>query len=209
MGGADLSSYLIHEASARSDKKKRRDRAVDYVDGILYAKDRGVIITGRRHNEPSLGGKKVVRFTRDTDPWFYLRAQKALRSSASSSKPYQDITTLKDYLFRYDRGAFWTGRYAFRYFLLPLTWFTRFILDYLLHTRVMYQALHASGQSNQYIIQDLAIPIDKTEEFVEWLDNEFELYPLWLCPLKIDDRRRKRTFHPSVRNQDLIINIGV
>lgn len=189
-------------------EEKNTDEKVDYLDGILYSKTSGVIITGRRHSEPSLGGKKVVRFTRDNDPWFYLHAEKVLKSSSKATEPYQDVTALKDYLFRYDRGAFWTGRYAFKYFLVPFTWFTRLILDYFMHTRVMYHALHKSGQSDLYIIQDLAIPWSRTEEFINWLNEEFGLYPLWLCPLKIDGERTS-TFHPTATKRDLMINVGL
>ena len=189
-------------------KEKSTDEGVDYLDGILYSKTSGIIVTGRRHNEKSIGNKKLVRYTRADDPWFYLHTQDVLKESPNPLEPYNDVTVLNDYLFRYDRGAFWTGRYAYRYFLVPFTKITRLILDYFMHTRVMYHALHKSGQSDLYIIQDLATPFNRTEEFIEWLDKEFCLYPLWLCPLKIDNSRRS-TFHPSADNGDMMINIGV
>jgi delta24-sterol reductase len=53
-----------------------------------------------------------------------------------------------------------------------------------MHTRVMYHALHESGLSNLYIIQDVAIPYPKAEEFMNYLDSTFKNYPIWLCPLK-------------------------
>lgn len=189
-------------------KEKSTDEDVDYLDGILYSKTSGVIVTGRRHNEKSIGNKKLVRYTRADDPWFYLHTQNVLKESPNPLEPYKDVTTLNDYLFRYDRGAFWTGRYAYRYFLVPFNKISRLILDYFMHTRVMYHALHQSGQSDLYIIQDLAIPFNRTEEFIEWLDKEFCLYPLWLCPLKIDNSRRS-TFHPSADNGAMMVNVGV
>jgi len=48
----------------------------------------------------------------------------------------------------------------------------------------MYHALHQSGHSKQYIIQDVAIPYESADEFVTWLHEHFGLYPLWLCPLR-------------------------
>jgi len=56
-------------------------------------------------------------------------------------------------------------------------------LDWFMHTRVMYHALHVSGMSNSYVIQDLALPIDGAEDFLNWIDKDLEIYPLWLCPL--------------------------
>ena len=212
-------------------QERVKDESIDYLDGILYEKNLGVIVTGRRHNQKSLNGREVVRFSRDYDPWFYLHAQCVLQCSTSCRQPcslkckansvapvsdktkvmepYTDHTPVADYLFRYDRGAFWTGRYAFSYFLVPFTWLTRLILDYFMHTRVMYHALHESGQSDLYIIQDLAIPLSSTEKFIEYLDDEFKLYPLWLCPLKPTDDGEK-SFHPVGKgNGEMLINVGV
>lgn len=210
-------------------EEKSRDEGIDYLDGILYSKTEGVIVTGRRHNERSLQGTKVVQFTRAFDPWFYLHAQQAaLPPSPSASAPQdpQDLhaprepqprteaTPLRDYLFRYDRGAFWTGRYAYTYFLVPFTRLTRWLLDYFMHTRVMYHALHESGLGDTYIIQDLAIPLSRTAEFLSYIDAEFATYPLWLCPLKpIEDAAGAGagagSFHPVGHAGELLVNVGV
>jgi Delta24-sterol reductase len=90
-----------------------------------------------------------------------------------------------DYLFRYDRGGFWVAKYSFKYFLVPFNRITRFILNPLMHTRVMYRALHYSGLANYYIVQDVGVPHDKVGEFTDWLHNTFNFYPLWLCPLHL------------------------
>lgn len=58
-----------------------------------------------------------------------------------------------------------------------------------MHTRVMYHALHQSGLSSSYIIQDVAIPYPKAAEFMDFLDAEFRNYPIWLCPLKLSGRK--------------------
>lgn len=260
----ELKYYPVTSVSEALEtiQEKAKDEEIDYLDGILYSASQGVIITGRRHNERSLNGQSVERFTRAHDPWFYLHASQILHCSLGCSsscpgatcrcqknnsiklpptpsgpaipsptnsgpctsspfnqamapstkkqaEPYTDHTPLSDYLFRYDRGAFWTGRYAFTYFLVPFNWFTRLVLDYFMHTRVMYQALHESGQSDLYIIQDLAIPISRTQEFLGWLDGEFGLFPLWLCPLKPLDTD-SFSFHPkSGDKEEMLINIGL
>jgi delta24-sterol reductase len=203
--------------------EKSIDEKIDYLDGILYSASSGVIVTGRRHSSRDLQGAQVVRFTRDYDPWFYLHAQDAIKGHSGSQlaaspaakglEPVTEATPLRDYLFRYDRGAFWTGRYAFAYFLVPFTAVTRWALDYFMHTRIMYHALHESGQGDSYIIQDLAIPFSKAQEFVEYVDNEFGLYPLWLCPLKpIDDGSARKSFHPLGKGKgrgEMLVNVGV
>jgi len=158
-------------------KEVTEDPSVDYVDGVLFARDWGVVCSGRLTDEPAA---RVQRFSGSSDPWFYLHA-KSLTSK--SKNPTVESIPIAEYLFRYDRGAFWVGAYAFRYFVTPFNSITRRILDYFMHTRVMYRALHQSGHSKRYIIQDVAVPYPVATEFLEYVDESFGHYPLWLCPI--------------------------
>jgi len=47
-----------------------------------------------------------------------------------------------------------------------------------------------------FIIQDVALPYDCVPKFHEWLDDSFNLYPLWLCPL----RQRRDGGRPAARH---------
>jgi FAD/FMN-containing dehydrogenase len=168
---------------------------VDYLDGIVFARDSIVICSGRLTS--SLPAEAhVQQFTRRSDPWFYIHVQRRVATNTPQEKPVTEYVPLVDYLFRYDRGGFWVGRYAFRYFITPFNRITRSILDRFMHTRVMYHALHASGQSRMYIIQDVALPYDAASKFHEWLHDAFGLYPLWLCPL----RQRRDGGRPEARH---------
>jgi FAD/FMN-containing dehydrogenase len=172
----------IEKSIAKLQAETLRDEN-DYVDGIMLATNHGTIVTGRLTDvcsKPSM----LQRFSRAWDPWFYLHAEKLSRSQ----KPVTEIVPTEDYLFRYDRGAFWTGMYAFKYFMTPFNWLTRLLLNYFMHTRVMYHALHASGHTDRYIIQDLAIPSHNAGKFIQWIDDRFGFYPLWLCPLPHNTR---------------------
>jgi Delta24-sterol reductase len=162
-------------------QKLTADPNLDYIDGILFSLNQGVIITGRMTDasDPNL---PIRRFSRAQDPWFYLHAQDTISNSPAT--PTTELIPLDEYLFRYDRGGFWVGRSAFHYFYTPFNWLTRWLLDDFLHTRVMYTALHASGFSTQYVVQDLALPYSTVEEFVRYTDRKFGIYPLWLCPLR-------------------------
>lgn len=159
------------------------DPVTEYLDGIVYARDQVVICAGRL-TDTVPEKASITQFTRPSDEWFYLHA--CQRASTSTTTPAVDYVPLPDYLFRYDRGGFWVGRYAYRYFLVPFVWLTRRLLDWFMHTRVMYHALHESEHSKQYIIQDVAVPYSRSSEFIDWLDEKrnFGAYPIWLCPLK-------------------------
>ncbi|KAJ2958041.1 hypothetical protein NQ176_g11204 [Zarea fungicola] len=107
---------------------------------------------------------------------------------------YVDYVPLAEYLFRYDRAGFWVGAQGWTYFkLVPFNKWTRWFLDDFIHTRMMYRALHASGESARFVVQDLALPYTTAEKFVDYTADKFGIWPLWLCPLK---PTQQPTFHP-------------
>ncbi|KAK0641142.1 hypothetical protein B0T16DRAFT_515254 [Cercophora newfieldiana] len=194
----------------------------DYVDGIMFGKGHGVVVTGELTDEAP-EGTKARTFSGAWDPWFYLHAKgltegkegEAVEQGEGENPPVEYIP-LAEYLFRYDRGGFWVGRAAFEYFapLVPFTRFTRWFLDDFLHTRMMYRALHGSGESARFVVQDIAMPFATSCDFIDYTSSELDIWPLWLCPLK---RRGPPTFHPFTttpgveegKEDDMMLNIGV
>ncbi|KAL2018418.1 hypothetical protein VTK56DRAFT_837 [Thermocarpiscus australiensis] len=142
-------------------RRATKDPANDYVDGILFSRTLGLVMTGRLTDEipPSI---KPQTFSGAWDPWFYLHAEAQAKSHQQQhpDHPPTDYIPLAEYLFRYDRGGFWVGAQAFRYFpFIPFTRLTRWFLDDFLHTRMLYRALQGSTTlSFGSMVQDLALP---------------------------------------------------
>jgi Delta24-sterol reductase len=173
---------------------------VDFVDGIMFSRTSGVIISGILSDRP---GTKIVRFSRARDQWYYLHVESALRSHTEG---WTESVPIEDYLFRYDRGAFWVGRFAFELFGVPYTRFTRWALNPILHTRKLYQALQESGASQQHIVQDLVLPEKSATAFLRFVDAQLAVYPLWICPMLPD---RRSSFQLNNINAPSLINVGV
>ncbi|KAJ4394570.1 hypothetical protein N0V93_003789 [Gnomoniopsis smithogilvyi] len=182
---------FVKEETTRSEN--------DYVDGILFSKGHGVVITGTLTDEKP-EGLKPQTFSGAWDPWFYLHVEERTSTSQDGpdSKPAEDFIPLAEYLFRYDRGAFWVGRFLCMYWLMPFNSFSRWLLDDLLHTRMMYRG-RDTGPENTFTIQDIAMPFETAETFVNYLDENHPIWPLWLCPMK---RRGPPTFHPFISPPD-------
>ncbi|KFX90891.1 hypothetical protein V490_06230 [Pseudogymnoascus sp. VKM F-3557] len=178
--------------------KETGDFQNDYVDGILFSKHHGVIITGQLTDDKP-DNFPLQTFSDAADPWFYLHVQQKTENIA----PFSSVTEyipLPEYLFRYDRAAFWVGRQGYTYFkYIPFNSFFRWLLDDFSHTRTLYHALHASGVSSQFVVQDLAIPYSTANAFVDFISQEFGIWPLWLCPLR---PASTPTFHPVTRDGD-------
>ena len=201
LSSMDLAIKKIEEVTA--------DKSIDYVDGIVFAKDRIVICSGRL-TDGGEKGLKIQRFTRANDPWFYIHTEKI--TSKSSDNSVVELIPIVDYLFRYDRGGFWVARYAFKYFLTPFNRITRTIVNKFMHARVMYHALHQSGLAKSYTIQDVGVPYSAASEFLDWLETNFGHYPLWLCPLKQAGSGESQSIFGEKRytaSCEYILNFGV
>jgi delta24-sterol reductase len=198
----------VAEAVAKI-RAETEDPANDYVDGILFSKDHGVVITGRLTDDKP-ADRSPQTFSGAWDPWFYLHVKDQTRAAAAPV----DYIPLSEYLFRYDRGGFWVGAAGFDYFkYVPFTRFFRWFLDDFMHTRMMYRALHGSGESARFVVQDLALPYDSAEAFVDYTADKLDIWPLWLCPLK---QTPPPTFHPhdcktkaTAGTPEPMLNIGV
>lgn len=151
----------------------------DFIDGIMFSKSLGIIMAG----EFSSGTKRyplpaVERFSRAWDEWFYLHAEKVVKSQDA----YEELVPLEDYLFRYNRGAFWVGKYAFTRSKMPFNRFTRLLFDPLLKTRTLYRFLQSINISQRQIVQDFILPIETVKDFIDYVDQETNIYPLWILP---------------------------
>ncbi|KAG9233684.1 hypothetical protein BJ875DRAFT_505233 [Amylocarpus encephaloides] len=173
------------------------DTSFDYCDGIIMTND--------------ISGLRTQGFTRPSDPWFYIHVQRLMQNKKSQ---ITEAIPMIDYLFRYDRGGFWVARYSYTYFLTPFNRITRFLLDYFMHTRVMYHALHKSGLAEQYIVQDVAIPNPQASKFMSYLNANFKQYPIWICPLRQSGRGIASTHSLQAKKTndktpDTMLNFGV
>lgn len=177
---------------------------VDYVDGIIYSKNKAVIVSGRLADSATKGAK-VRRFTRARDQWFYIHADKVTREKTA---PVTELVPIVDYLFRFDRGAFWAGLVPFNYFRAPFDRFSRFVLDPLLHTETMYRALHYSELDKKNYIQDFALPFSVGEDFIEYINQTVDIFPLWLCPIKAPSVQSSVIYnHPFP--ESMLLNVGI
>ncbi|PFH59005.1 hypothetical protein XA68_12934 [Ophiocordyceps unilateralis] len=177
----------------------------DYVDGILFSPSHGAVISGRMTDDKPEDYTPQT-FSKAWDPWFYLH----VRERTECQPEVTEYIPLAEYLFRYDRAGFWVGTQGWTYFhYLPFNRFFRWLLDDFMHTRMLYRALHASGESSRFVIQDLAVPYDKADEFIDYTTHNFAIWPLWLCPLK---QSSPPTFHPcsgAVPEGEDVLNVGL
>lgn len=173
--------------------------AVEFVDAIMYDPDLGVVMLGSLTDSPGFPRR---RFRRARDEWIYIHACDVVRNHST----YTEYVPIRDYVFRYDRGAFWAGRYAFTVTGVPFRRASRFIFDPFLDTDSLYTALHSSKLSHRYLVQDICLPSDSVAPFLEWVDRRIGIRPMWLWPIRPD---RDSPFSPAAIETDLVIDVGL
>ncbi|QQG38212.1 MAG: FAD-binding oxidoreductase [Candidatus Kaiserbacteria bacterium] len=174
--------------------------SVDFIDGIIFSEDRTVVMSGVRTDTPAA---RTARFSRAWDEWFYLHVQTIGRKYES----YEETIPLQDYLFRYDRGGFWVGWYGFKRWSVPFNRLTRLLFNPFLKTRELYDILHATNTSQQFIVQDICVPEERAQDFLDFVRTRLSIYPLWILPIKPD--ALTPLLSPPEKKVPFAIDIGV
>lgn len=180
--------------------EKNVHESVDYIDGILFSENLGVIMIGNL--EDTKKNLPIATFLNAADEWFYLHAEDKTKRYAK----YEEVIPIKDYLFRYDRGGFWMGQYELNLFNIPFNKLTRFIFDPFLKTRQLYRFFHAINNPQEIFMQDISFPKETILEFIEFVSRFLRIYPLWLCPLKPGTHDK---LSPACADTDLVIDVGI
>lgn len=182
----------------RELKLASQGKDYDFVEAVLFSRKSAVLLLGRLSDDAL---SKVKTFSGAKDEWFS-------NSIEHNQSVEQQITIpVKDYLFRYDRGAFWMGRHAFDLFHVPFNRLTRYLLDPFFSTKVMYQGLQRTGMSRKFFIQDFYLPDSKVQKFISLCDQKLKIYPLWLCPVAPAGNRQ--FLSPHSLPADFLIDVGV
>ena len=165
------------------------DGSADFVDGVVFARDDLVLNVARFVDEaPSV-----------SDYTFEQIYYRSLRE-----KPTDTLTTA-GYLWRWDTDWFWCSRNVgaqhpwvrrllgrrrlnSRTYTTLMRWNTRWGL-----TR---RLARLRGLHTESVIQDVDLPADRAEAFLDFLLAEIGILPIWICPVRAPDPALPFTLFP-------------
>ncbi len=203
-----LEHYQHHSAAEAAQTireiartREHRSRHVDFVDGVIFGRNR-VIIT-------------VARYV-DEAPYLsdYTRASIYYKSLVQRSSDY---LTIRDYLWRWDTDWFWcSGALGVQN---PMV--RPFLPRRLLRSDVYWKAVgferrhrwksgwdeRRGHPPREPVIQDVEVPVDRLDEFLDFFHSEIGIAPVWICPLR--QRRDDLTWDLYALDPDTTyVNLG-
>lgn len=190
------------QETLRLVKEKIRDEEIDYLEGIIYSPSQGVVITGTRTNTQTVLPKT---YSKITDLWFYER----VRNVAEKGIKEEELIPITDYLFRYNRGAFWMGEFAFPLLGIPNNKITRFLFNGYAKTHKLFEALQTLNVSQNYFLQDFYFPFDKALNCLTYNEETLGVYPLWLCPIRSTKTLQKLSPHYINSERETLVDVGI
>lgn len=173
---------------------------IDFIESIFFSKNLGIVVVGILSDMEDL---PIKRFTRPFDDWYYLHLRKVIHKH----KKYEELIPLKDYLFRYNRGTFWTGEYVFNLLGIPFNRLTRFLFDPMLKSKTASRFLQAINISQRFIVQDICFPKKNVAAFLNFTNEKIGMYPLVFGPGKNSkDNKLSPIF---LQTKDLVFSVGL
>jgi Delta24-sterol reductase len=199
--------------------------AAQFVEGMLLRPNRFVTIEGEFVNKtPTLDLHSRMA------PWFY---QHVYEHSGR-----EEILSTVDYLFRFDRGAFWMGQFVLHPLLFVAYLFRasslcdrcaklmqrgpsprfppklmRLLFSHWLTSRALYAGWHAMPallRQEVLMVQDISLPLSQVQAFVEYATEHYRICPLWFCPVRRPEVHQPFSPHCLPNCSDShVLNIGL
>lgn len=170
-----------------------------FIDSIMFSRKLGVVMVGEFSEKSNL---PITYFRHWWNEWFFVHAKRQIVNRAE----YQELIPLKDYLFRYDRGAFWVGEFVFDRLNMPFNRFNRWVSSPFMKTKRLYRGMQLADISQDYLVQDYCLPSKSHVKMHKIIDEKLNIYPLWILALKPGDKSRLSSMY--IPNTDMVLNIG-
>ena len=172
----------------------------DFIEGIIYSKTKTVIIKGVFTDTLVY---PVINPVTWYDPYFYQEIEK----NVDEGKMVCTMNLL-DYYFRHDRGSFWLLKH-----ILGDNKLCRAINPFVNHASdkniVLQPIMKGILNVRNIEIQDTVVPLSKMQSILEFADDNYGIYPIWLCPCRnVDATQKQKKIMYNLLNSISLHHVG-
>lgn len=163
------------------ERETEKSDASDFVECLVFSKSNAVVMTGDLVDSCQPG--KLNEIGRWFKPWFFKHVESFLETGSAV-----EYIPLRDYYHRHSRSIFWEIQD-----IIPFgnNVVFRYMFGWLIPPKVSLLKL-TQGKTlkrlyeTQHMIQDMLVPIEDLSKSLKMFDDEVAIYPIWLCPFKME-----------------------
>ncbi|KNE65263.1 hypothetical protein AMAG_10907 [Allomyces macrogynus ATCC 38327] len=166
-------------------ERASRDNGNDFVEELMYSKEMGVVMIGKLASSVPKGATLNV-LSRWYKPWFFTHVASFLKRPAGAPHAVEYLP-LRDYYHRHTRSIFWEIQD-----IVPSgnSWWYRYFIAWIGTPKISILKMTTTGKlkvlwETKHVAQDLLVPISTLKESLDLFHDELEVYPLWLCPMRM------------------------
>ena len=166
-------------------KCRQSDSNLMFLEAVQVKQNKFVIICGYESERINL---PLYQLTYWFSEWFCDHVERV-------PDQYEELMPLMDYNFRWDRGIFWLGKLK-----INTSFWKRFLFGWLfdMKTHHIYGRYKKDSKNEQNrLLADVGPPLDRLEEMIKYNDQEIGVYPIWMCPFKINHNKH-HIFSPEI-----------
>ena len=183
--------------------------AADFVEALAYSRTDYVVMTASMCDAPVGGQRKLInRIGLYWKPWFFYHVKNML----TTSDTLVEYIPLRHYYHRHTRSLFWEVED-----IVPFgndLWF-RYLLGFTMPPKPSLLKITQTETTRRlyelhHVVQDMLVPIKDTAKSIDLFHGEFEVYPLWLCPMRIkkDGSEYGGLIKPLADGDEMFVDIG-
>jgi len=175
-------SNLIRQVSL-----KKEEEVADFVEATVFSRNECVVMEASFCPDDEVDSSKINQVGWWYKKWFYTH----VRDIQHRQVPVVEYIPTYQYIFRHNRGIFWTLRDQ-----LPEKYGNnvvfRYVLGWLNPPQVTFLKMPATPQIKkemmvQRVYQDIVLPLHTLETAIELAGDLFEIWPILVYPSRIYD----------------------
>jgi delta24-sterol reductase len=184
-------------------EKEGRNTKNDFVEALAFSENDFVIMVGNMVETPE--PSKINAIGKYWKPWFYTHVETFLKEGPST-----EYIPLRHYYHRHTRSLFWelediipVGNHPIFRYLLGWATPPKVSLLKLFNTQSLQRLYEL-----HHVDQDFLVPMKSLDRTLQTCNQEFGVFPIWLCPMKIFPTPYRGFVNP-VEGDDLFVDIGL